>query len=185
MFKQLCVYCGSRRGLPEAHRHDAMALGRLLADNDITLIYGGGHVGMMGIIADATLAAGGKVIGVIPVSLREKEAAHDGLTELHVVDDMHQRKALMAELADGFIAMPGGLGTLEELFEMLTWQQIGIHEKPVGLLNSNGYYDHLLTFLNQTVTEGYLNAGDLERLLEVSDKPEELLKKLNASTLAK
>ncbi|MDZ7735429.1 MAG: TIGR00730 family Rossman fold protein [Gammaproteobacteria bacterium] len=185
MFKRLCVYCGSRRGLSENHRRDAMRLGQLLAGNGITLIYGGGHVGMMGIIADATLAAGGDVIGVIPVSLQHKEVAHDGLTELHIVDDMHQRKALMAELADGFIAMPGGLGTLEELFEMLTWLQIGIHEKPVGLLNSNGYYDRLLDFLNQTVTEGYLNAGDLERLLKVSDKPEKLLKKLDSSTLAR
>lgn len=181
MFKRLCIYCGSRRGLPESHRRDAIRLGQLLAGNGITLIYGGGHVGMMGIIADAALAADGDVIGVIPVSLRQKEVAHDGLTELHIVDDMHQRKALMAELADGFIAMPGGLGTLEELFEMLTWLQIGIHEKPVGLLNSGGYYNRLLGFLEQTVTDGYLNAADLERLLKVSDKPEELLQKLDSA----
>ena len=181
MLNRLCVYCGSRHGLPEAHRHDAMALGRLLADKNITLVYGGGHVGMMGILADATLTAGGEVIGVIPMSLREKEVAHDGLTELHVVDNMHQRKALMAELADGFIAMPGGLGTLEELFEMLTWQQIGLHDKPVGLLNSHGYYDRLLAFLEQTMTDGYLDTGDLKRLLKVADKPEALLEKLDPS----
>jgi len=185
VLKRVCVYCGSRRGLPGSHRQGALQLGRLLAERKITLVYGGGHVGMMGMIADAALSAGGEVIGVIPETLRTRELAHDGLTKLHIVDDMHQRKALMAELADGFIAMPGGLGTLEELFEMLTWLQIGIHEKPVGLLNCGGYYDQLLAFLDQTVTDGYLKADDLRRLLKVSDKPEELLEKLeSASTSA-
>ena len=164
--------------MSEFHHHDALTLGQLLAAHDITLVYGGGHVGMMGIMADAVLAADGNVIGVIPTSLREKEVAHDGLTELHVVDDMHQRKALMAKLADGFVAMPGGLGTLEELFEMLTWQQIGIHAKPVGLLNSNGYYDSLLTFLDQVVAGGYLNNEERERLI-VGNTAEELLQKIN------
>ena len=151
-----------------------------MAEHDITLVYGGGHVGMMGIIADAALAAGGDVIGVIPLSLREKEMAHDGLTELHVVDDMHQRKAMMADLADGFIAMPGGLGTLEELFEMLTWQQIGIHDKPVSLLNSNGYYDPLLTFLDQVVSGGYLGEEERERLI-VGNSPAEVLQQISLS----
>lgn len=179
MLKSICVYCGSRRSISESHREAAVETGRLLANQGIRLIYGGGHVGMMGILADAALAADGEVIGVIPVDLREREVAHDRLTRLHVVKDMHQRKALMAQLAEGFIAMPGGLGTLEELFEMLTWRQIGIHAKPVGILNIDGYFDHLLSFLDQAVTEGYINTEDRMRLPLVADTPEALLAKFN------
>lgn len=180
MLQRLCVYCGSRRGDNETHRNDAIALGRLLAAGNITLVYGGGHVGMMGIIADAVLAAGGQVIGVIPETLREREVAHDGLTELHIVANMHERKAMMAELADGFIAMPGGLGTLEELFEMLTWQQIGIHNKPVSLLNSDGYYDQLLAFLDRAVAGNYVSTEERQRLI-VADTPEQLLEQISLS----
>lgn len=156
-------------------------MGRLLAEHGITLIYGGGHVGMMGILADAALSVGGEVIGVIPVGLQEREVAHDRLTRLHVVDDMHQRKAMMAQQAEAFVAMPGGLGTLEELFEMLTWRQIGIHEKPVGLLNIDGYFDHLLAFLDQAAAEGYLKREDLAHLLTVADTPAALLDRLGTA----
>lgn len=181
MLKSICVYCGSRRSVRDSHQHAAADMGRLLADHGIRLIYGGGHVGMMGILADAALAAGGEVIGVIPVGLQEREVAHDRLTQLHVVDDMHQRKAMMAELAEGFIAMPGGLGTLEELFEMLTWRQINIHVKPVGLLNVDGYYDHLLQFLEQSAASGYIRNEDISELLQVDTSPRALLAKLGAA----
>ena len=174
---RLCVYCSSRRGLNETHQQHAIALGQLLAEHDITLVYGGAHVGMMGILADAVLTAGGQVIGVIPETLRDKEVAHAGLTELHVVADMHERKAKMASLADGFVAMPGGLGTLEELFEMLTWQQIGLHDKPVGLLNSDGYYDQLLAFLDRIVAENYFSDHEHSRLV-VASTPAELMVQL-------
>ncbi len=136
-----------------------------MASRDITLVYGGAQIGVMGAIADSVLAAGGKVIGVIPQSLVELEIVHNGLTELHIVDDMHQRKAMMAELSDGFIALPGGLGTLEELFEMLTWSQLGFHGKPIGALNVAGYYSSLLTFLDQGVTEGFMKQAHRELLL--------------------
>ena len=177
VLQRLCIYCGSRRGHNETHQEHAIALGRLLAEHDITLVYGGGHVGMMGILADAVLAAEGRVIGVIPETLRDKEVAHAGLTELHVVNDMHERKAMMASLADGFVAMPGGLGTLEELFEMLTWRQIGLHDKPIGLLNSDGYYDQLLAFLEKVVAENYFSDHESSRLL-VANTPDDLIARL-------
>ncbi len=177
--QRLCVYCGSRRGHNETHQQHAVTLGRLLASRDITLVYGGGHVGMMGMLADAVLAAEGRVIGVIPETLRDKEVAHAGLTELHVVGDMHERKAMMASLADGFVAMPGGLGTLEELFEMLTWRQIGLHNKPIGLLNSDGYYDQLLAFLERVVAENYFSGDDRSRLL-VASTPADLMTRFEA-----
>jgi len=140
-------------------------LGAELARRDITLVYGGAHVGVMGAIAESVLSHGGKAIGVIPKALVELEVAHTGLTELHIVDDMHQRKAMMTELSDGFIALPGGLGTLEELFEMLTWSQLGFHSKPVGLMNIAGYYSSLLSFLDQGVTEGFMKQAHRELLL--------------------
>lgn len=177
MPKRICVYCGSRPGHDDRYRQAAVDLGRLLAARDLGLVYGGGHVGLMGVIADAALAAGGEVIGVIPEQLRQQEVAHDGLSELHVVTDMHERKALMANLADGFIALPGGLGTLEELSEMLTWQQLGIHTKPIGLLNAGGYYDALLAFLDRAVTDGYVRTSDRQRL-RVADTAAALLELL-------
>ncbi len=145
-----------------------------MADRGIALVYGGGHVGLMGIIADAVLAAGGEVTGVIPTALMSTEIGHDQLTELHVVKDMHERKALMADKADGFIAMPGGIGTLEELFEVMTWLQLGYHAKPVGVLNVNGFYDGLLGFLDRQRDEGYLRSEHRALLIEDSD-PDALL----------
>jgi len=136
-----------------------------MARRNVTLIYGGAHVGVMGAIAESVLSNGGRVIGVIPQALVELEVAHRGLTELHIVDDMHQRKAMMAGLSDGFIALPGGLGTLEELFEMLTWSQLGFHGKPVGVMNVAGYYSSLLTFLDQGVSEGFMRQAHRDLLL--------------------
>ncbi len=141
--KSLCVYCGSSSGSDPAYAAAARELGQLLAAQQIELIYGGGRVGLMGTLADAVLDAGGRVQGVIPQSLADREVAHHGLTQLHIVETMHQRKALMAELSDGFLALPGGLGTFEELFEIWTWAQLGMHGKPIGLLNVAGYFDLL------------------------------------------
>jgi hypothetical protein len=155
-FARLCVFCGSSTGADPKYRDAARELGRALADDGIAVVFGGGKVGLMGLLADAALERGGEVIGVIPRALATKELAHDGVTKLHVVESMHERKALMADLSDGFIAMPGGLGTLEELFEVLTWAQLGIHSKPCGLLNVGGYYDLLVAFLDFTVTQQLL-----------------------------
>lgn len=174
MIRHVCVYCGSHRGADTAHADAAVYLGKLLAQQDINLIYGGGHVGLMGLIADSVLASGGRVIGVIPQQLQESEVAHTGLTQLHIVDTMHERKAMMAQRADAFIALPGGLGTLEELFEMLTWQQLGIHQKAVGLLNVAGYYDNLLAFLDTAVDSGYIRTADRQRIC-VAESAHELL----------
>jgi len=152
----LCLYCGSSPGNHPAYQQAARDFGETLARRNIKLVFGGGSVGLMGIAADACLAAGGKVIGVIPQLLMEKEVGHAGLTELHVVADMHQRKALMTELADGFIALPGGYGTLDELFEALTWLQLNYHHKPVGLLNVAGFFDHLIAFVDHARDEKFL-----------------------------
>ena len=172
--RALCVYCGASTGHDPSHAAAARALGTKMADRGIALVYGGGHVGLMGIIADAVLAAGGEVTGVIPTALMSTEIGHDRLTELHVVQDMHERKALMADKADGFIAMPGGIGTLEELFEVMTWLQLGYHDKPVGVLNVNGFYDGLLGFLDRQRDEGYLRSEHRALLIEDSD-PDALL----------
>lgn len=163
----LCVYCGSSAGRDPVHAMAARALGRQMAERGIRLVYGGGHVGLMGIIADAVLEAGGQVIGVIPEALMDSEVGHERLTRLLVVKDMHERKAQMAEQADGFIALPGGIGTLEELFEVWTWLQLGYHEKPVGLLNVQGFYDQLLGFLDTQRHAGFLR--DEHRSLLISD----------------
>jgi uncharacterized protein (TIGR00730 family) len=154
--RRICVFAGSNAGRNEAYEEEAAALGRLLASRQIGVVFGGGKVGLMGTLADAALAAGGEVIGVIPAALVSKEIAHDRLTELRVVASMHERKAMMAELSEAFIAMPGGWGTLEELFEVITWAQLGIHRKPCGLLNAGGYFDPLLTFLMHAVEEGFV-----------------------------
>ena len=177
--KRICVFCGSNAGHDPRYRAEADRLGRLLAERGIELVYGGGNVGLMGVIADACLGAGGTVIGVIPEALIGKEVAgrvvdHRGLTRLEVVDSMHTRKARMAELADGFIALPGGFGTFEEFCEVLTWGQLGFHVKPMGLLNVNGFYDPLLALFERAVAEGFLReenramalaADDIESLL--------------------
>src|ERR1051325_8659898 len=154
--QRLCVFTGSSSGARAAYAEAARELGTLLARRGIGLVYGGARVGLMGAVADAVLAAGGEAIGVIPQALVAKEVAHTGLTALHVVESMHARKAMMSDLSDGFIALPGGWGTLEELFEVLTWAQLGLHRKPTGLLNVDGYFDGLLAFLTHTVAEAFV-----------------------------
>ena len=161
--KRLCVFCGSNAGNQPIYRSEAEKLGRLLAARGIELVYGGGNIGLMGAVADACLEAGGTVVGVIPQALMGKEVAgrpvdHRTLTRLEVVDSMHTRKARMAELSDGFIALPGGFGTFEEFCEILTWGQLGFHQKPMGLLNINGFYDPLLAMFDRAVTDGFLRA---------------------------
>src|SRR5688572_8319637 len=155
--RRICVFCGSNIGTQPAYRESAEALGAVLVKRGIGLVYGGGNVGLMGVIADTVMARGGHVIGVIPQSLADREVAHTGITDLRVVDSMHTRKAMMAELADAFIAMPGGVGTFEEFFEVVTWAQLGLHRKPCGLLNVSGFYAPLAAFIDQAVTEGFIN----------------------------
>ena len=154
--KRICVYCGSSPGRLPEYRDAAQALGHELAARDLGLVYGGASVGVMGAVADAVLEKGGQAIGVIPFALATREVAHSGLDELFVVESMHERKAKMAELSDGFIALPGGWGTIEEIFEMLTWAQLGFHQKPCGLLNISGYYDHLFTFLEHAIDQRFV-----------------------------
>lgn len=177
--KRICVFCGSSSGADPAFPAAAASMGRLLAEKNIGLVFGGGNIGMMGVLADAALEAGGQVIGVIPKALVEKELAHEGVTELKIVDTMHERKALMSDLADGFIALPGGYGTLDELFESLTWAQLGMHLKPCGLLNVNQYFSHLLEFVEHSVRQRFVKPQHRELIL-VSDSPEELLRKMAA-----
>lgn len=173
--KSICVYCGSSSGNNEIYTEQATALGKLLAKRNIKLVYGGANVGLMGVIADTVLDNGGKAIGIIPESLVAHEVAHPKLTELKIVDSMHARKAMMAELSDGFIAMPGGLGTLEELFEILTWGQLGFHHKPCAILNVNGYYDKLLEYLEHAVGEQLLKPKHRQLLLSGND-PDAVMK---------
>lgn len=174
MIRNICVYCGSNPGKRPEYREGAVNLAEALVNEDIGLVYGGGSVGLMGILADAVLERGGKVTGVIPEDLVRREVGHEGLTELRVVDSMHERKATMSELSDGYIAMPGGLGTLEELFEMLTWAQLGIHRKPVAALNIDGYYDQLVSFLDHGVEQGFIKAPH-RNMLMVEEDPADLL----------
>ena len=174
--KKICVYCGSSPGDNAVYTRAAKELARELCNRGITLVFGGGAVGIMGVIADAVIERGGDAIGVIPKSLAIKEVAHENLTKLHVVPSMHERKAMMAELSDGFIALPGGWGTLEEIFEMLTWAQLGFHEKPCGLLNVEGYYDNLIAFLESSFNKKFVK--ELYRpLLMTSDRPAQLLER--------
>ena len=165
ILQALCVFCGSSLGRRAEYREAAEELGGLLARRGISLVYGGGNVGLMGVIADACLAAGGRVVGVMPRSMVDREIAHLGLTELHVVESMHERKALMADLSDAFIALPGGIGTFEEFFEVLTWSKLGFQRKACGLLNIGGYYDHLLAMADHAVAEGFLGIADRKLLL--------------------
>ena len=173
----ICVYCGSRHGVRPAYTAVARALGTAIGARGWQLVYGGGKVGLMGEVADATLAAGGRVVGVIPESLERLEVGHPGLHELHVVPTMHVRKQMMAERADAFIALPGGIGTLEELYEVWTWRQLGYHRQPIGLLNVEGYYDGLLSFMQHTAAEGFLTNAQLD-VLQVGTEPEALLSSL-------
>jgi len=163
--RRICVYCGSNTGNRPEYAAAARELADVLIGHDLELVYGGADKGIMGILADAVLEQGGKVHGVIPKMLCEKEVAHDGLTELHVVASMHARKTMMAALSDGFIAMPGGFGTLEEIIEIVTWGQLRFHDKPCGLLNINGYFDHLLCFLDHARDQGFLRSANREMLL--------------------
>lgn len=169
----VCVYCGSRNGGDERYRAAARRLAAALVARDLTLVYGGASVGLMGTLADAVLDGDGRVVGVIPGDLVTREVAHAGLTELHVVDSMHQRKALMAGLADGFVALPGGLGTFEELFEILTWGQLGLHDKPCGALNVADYFSPLTRLLDDAAMAGFVTPEHRE-LLTVADDPEDL-----------
>lgn len=171
---RVCVFCGSSIGERSDYSEAAVMLGGLLARRNIGLVYGGGNVGLMGVIANAVLEAGGKVIGVIPHALAAREIEHRGLTELHVVDSMHTRKAMMADLADAFIAMPGGVGTFEEFFEAVTWTQLGLHRKPCGLLNVAGFYAPLAAFIDQAVSEGFIKPVHRAAIV-VDDNPERLL----------
>ena len=177
--KSVAVYCGASAGFNETYRQQAALMGQAIARRGITMIYGGGRVGLMGAVADSVMSHGGQVIGVIPDFLADKELAHAGLTELHVVKSMHERKLKMADLAEGFIAMPGGFGTLEELFEVLTWGQLGLHRKPSGVFNVLGFYDHQLHFLDKMVTEGFLRPENRAQLQQ-DDTPDGLLDKMLA-----
>jgi uncharacterized protein (TIGR00730 family) len=172
--KNICVYCGSSAGTRPEFAEAARRVGQVLADRGVGLVYGGGRVGLMGIVADTVLERGGQVIGVIPDPLATEEVAHDGLTELHVVPDMHRRKAMMADRADGFLTMPGGIGTFEEFFETLSWAALKLHQKPMGVLNIAAYFDPLLTLLDHAVAEGFLRSKHLG-LLITSDDPAELV----------
>jgi uncharacterized protein (TIGR00730 family) len=155
----ICVYCGSRYGEQQGYRDTALALGQEIARRGLQLIYGGGHVGLMGAVADAALAAGGEVIGVIPKHLQDREVDHRGLTKIHVVDTMHSRKQLMFELADAFVALPGGIGTLDETFEIISWRQLGLHDKPLVILDDGGYWQPLAALLQAVVTGGFADPG--------------------------
>lgn len=172
--QRICIYTGSNKGNRPEYQQAAQAVGKELAARGWGMVYGGGRTGLMGVLADTILAAGGEVIGVMPRTLFSLEIAHQGLTTLHEVESMHERKALMADLADGFVALPGGLGTYDELFEILTWAKLGIHQKPVGLLNVSGYFDPLLALLQQTISEGFMTATHGELLLH-RENPADLL----------
>ena len=177
MTRRICVFCGSSSGARTSYTEAAASLGRYLATHRIGLVYGGGNVGLMGTLADAVLAAGGEVIGVMPRSLVAKEISHRGLTELRVVDSMHERKAQMADLADAFIALPGGYGTFEEFCEVLTWTQLGLHRKPCGILNVDGYYDQLLALFDHAVAEKFLKPANRQIVL-ADTEPERLVGRL-------
>src|SRR3954454_16289108 len=172
--RAVCVYCGSSLGADPAYLEVTQELGRALAGAGITTVYGGAAVGLMGALADAALAAGGDVVGVIPQQLVDREIAHPKLSELHVVKSMHERKALMAELSDAFVALPGGIGTLEELIEVYTWAQLGLHAKPIAVLNALAYYEPLVAFLDHAVSQGFLPSARRESLIVAPD-PEALL----------
>ena len=175
--RSVTVYCGSNAGADPAYAEATRSLARLLVDSDVRIVYGGASLGLMGVLADTALEAGGDVIGIMPQALIDREIGHPGLTGMHIVGSMHERKAMMAELSEGFIALPGGAGTLEELIEMFPWQQLGMHRKPIGVLNVNGYYDSLAAFLDEAVRERFLPAQHREVLIFEPD-PETLLDRM-------
>lgn len=177
--ESLCLFCGSNRGGRPEYAEAARQLGAALAEQGLTLVYGAGKIGLMGVAADAALAAGGRVVGVIPEFLQAKEVAHHGLDEIHITQTMHERKAMMAERADGFIALPGGLGTFDELFEILTWGQLSVHSKPVGLLNVAGFFDPLLAMVRHAMQEGFMREENLS-LFVVADNIDGLLAGMRA-----
>jgi uncharacterized protein (TIGR00730 family) len=177
MLKRVCVFCGSNRGARPDYARAAETLAAHLVELGIAIVYGGGNVGLMGVVADAAMRAGGKVIGVIPEALFAKEIAHAGITDLRIVRSMHERKALMAELSDGFIALPGGWGTFDEFCEILTWAQLGLHRKPCGILNVEGYYDALLKMFDHSAAEGFLKP-EYRRLVIAASDPAELIAKM-------
>ena len=175
----VCVFCAANPGADSVYARQAAAMGRFLAESGRRLVYGGGRTGLMGALAEGALAAGGEVIGIMPKHLVDREVAHTGLTELRVVSSMHERKSLLAELSDGFLAMPGGLGTMEELFEIWTWGQLGLHRKPYGLLEVNGFFAPLLTFLDHAVTEGFIRP-EYRALLVVDADPDSLIQRMES-----
>lgn len=175
--KRVTVFCGSSFGTNEIFKSQAILLGNKLAEENIGLVYGGANVGLMGAVADGVLQKGGEVFGVLPIFLQSKEIAHDRLTELFLVETMHERKTKMNELCDGVIALPGGFGTLEEFFEMLTWAQLGLHKKPIAILNIDGFYDSLITFIQTTVDKGFLKKVNQDMMI-ISENIEELLHKM-------
>ncbi len=177
--KSLGIFCGANTGLDPTYSEASAALGKLMAEQKVMLVYGGGNVGLMGVIADAVLEHGGKAIGVIPQSLVDREVAHHGLNELHVVETMHERKAIMAARSDAFIAMPGGFGTFDEICEIITWNQLGIIKKPVAFYNINGYYDKFFEMISHTITEGFVKRDQLDNLI-IEDDPAILLDKLRS-----
>ena len=177
--QSLCVFCGANFGTRPEYKQAAQTIGRMLAEQKIRLVYGAGNVGLMGVLADSCLAAGGEVIGVIPDSLVRHEVAHLGLTDLRIVHTMHERKAMMADLSDAFVALPGGIGTFEELFEVWTWAQLGLHQKPVGLLNVAAYFDPLIAMVHHGMQEGFLKQKHLDTLI-VDRDPQQLLESLRA-----
>lgn len=179
--KSITVFCGSSLGSDDRYKEQAYTVGKVLAAKKITLVYGGAKYGLMGAVADGALSANGKVIGVLPHFLKNKEIAHQHLTELITVDTMHERKAIMNELCDGFITLPGGFGTMEELFEILTWSQLGLHGKPVGVLNVNGFYNTFMTFIQTMVDKGFVKEINQNMLL-VSDNMDDLLHKMTTYT---
>jgi uncharacterized protein (TIGR00730 family) len=182
LIKRICVFCGSSLGARPEYARAAAELGRLLAGSGVGLVYGGARVGLMGALADAVLTAGGEAIGVMPRALVEKEIAHSGLTELHVVESMHERKTLMSDLADAFVLLPGGFGSWEEFCEVVTWLQLGMHQKPCGVLNVAGYYESLISLTAHAAAEGFLRPAHKD-LVIVADKPQELLWQLSAAPI--
>lgn len=180
MIKRLCVFCGSKTGDRAVYADAARHLGERMVERGIGLVFGGGHIGLMGVLADTLLARGGEVIGVIPRALVDRELAHPAVKDMHIVESMHQRKAIMADLADAFAALPGGFGTGDELFEILTWAQLGIHGKPIGLLNTAGFFDSLLAWLDHTIREGFVKER-YRGLLRVADQPDHLLETLSGT----
>ncbi|WP_032123405.1 TIGR00730 family Rossman fold protein [Clostridium amazonitimonense] len=179
--KRICVYSGSNLGSRPEYKESAKLLGKILAENKIELVYGGSRIGLMGELSNEVLRNNGKVIGVMPKGLFSGEMVHENLTKLIEVENMHERKQTMAELSDGFIALPGGLGTFEELFEVLSWAQLGIHKKPIGILNISNFFDPLLHMIQNTCTEGFMNESNI-KLISISDKPSLLIEKMKNYT---